>query len=264
MSINLTRNKGKELELADIVDENVDIFSVTKPMPPSYWAGRYSSLNDRFHAEVLAPGHFISGELYFTLKTAEEGQEDTYSDQLGGDDIRRSLRVFQILRESCKTESARRSLKSFQEGYARKLGAVMLLPPGSTMEEKESVLQRVSNVSGRFFRRKSSGLSSLSTVSSASKVSSNLAAAAAAASLQDHTNVKRCDYDCGAGTDTSGGKSLRSKRKAKIVAEKLRIGQPTLIPRKSMIENEDVKKSLEKMHFDQETQGARLGDGAPW
>ncbi|KAI1205564.1 uncharacterized protein F4807DRAFT_282629 [Annulohypoxylon truncatum] len=140
-----------------------------------WWTGRFLALEDRFRNENLSPENMaaiiaaatkIPGP---TTTTASKPQNPAglpssstmacfpSSSNVGGvdddddaqkkkveakqraalltDEDARARRVFAHLHALCMTEAARKSLRAFQQQYARNAGKEALLPPGGTMYE---------------------------------------------------------------------------------------------------------------------------------
>lgn len=124
----------------------------------SYWCGRFQSVNDRFHNEVLLMDletlrEFISDDSPSpsppptpppTTKARGKAEASTSNEDTQGlaqrpatqkidDQDKRSIRVFLHLQGLCTTSEARKSLWEFQLLFARMEGKPHLLPSGGKM-----------------------------------------------------------------------------------------------------------------------------------
>lgn len=118
-------------------------------MPQSYWAGRYRTLDDKFHSENFDIDYLESPDVLAALRDIEKQGESFEDDNMSNSDQLRYRRVFAVLETHCKTPDAKKSLWSFQQAYARNLKCQQLLPVGGTIQEKENIFSRA----GRFFNR---------------------------------------------------------------------------------------------------------------
>ena len=125
--------------------------------PHAYWAGRFTSLHDQYHTQML--GDTVNDEKLLTyflnppkdetkLRQREEhtassgttfyvpdsGPPDTAIRQ---DEIRRCKRVFYTLQGLCVTAEAKNSLWGFQLRFARDRQMEACLPNGGTMEPEK-------------------------------------------------------------------------------------------------------------------------------
>ncbi|KAJ4314939.1 hypothetical protein N0V84_008633 [Fusarium piperis] len=160
--------------------EPPDPRKVSTSQPSEYWSGRFVSLNDRFSAEdfekdmaslpllpLLEPpqkqtikpdraaanyrpthlSHSTTTSALTALTTSkpEESLED--------DEDARCLRIFQHLECLCSTNEARRSLRDWQQTYARRMGKPGLLPRGGRMEEMTLMAKILSNIPRKNDRR---------------------------------------------------------------------------------------------------------------
>jgi hypothetical protein len=142
---------------------------IYEPQPSAYWAGRFQSLHDRFHGEMLeevmqnpetfrryqdatdyAPPQDANNH---TKKPQEQdlNEADTEGMKLIVDDEdKRVLQVFNHLLSLCATDKARHSLFEFQEMYARMQSKAFYLPAGGSMSERPpGWVSRMSNALGR-------------------------------------------------------------------------------------------------------------------
>ncbi|KAI9746728.1 MAG: hypothetical protein M1818_000443 [Claussenomyces sp. TS43310] len=190
-----TRNRtsSRQSSLADLLP---DLKEISKAMPTSYWAGRYVALHDRLNTEFLALEILDSHNLQSMSSPLAKGQEvdsdeesvDTSWDKENSDtgpsatdspaQRKRNLntgeipttsattapdrkqlaqQVFMQLGTQCRTDEARKSLRAFQQAFARRVQCEDLLPPGGSMVDKGSVFAKA----GRLFsgsRKSSFGL----------------------------------------------------------------------------------------------------------
>ncbi|KAF4973510.1 hypothetical protein FSARC_207 [Fusarium sarcochroum] len=135
---------------------------ITTSQPSAYWSGRFSALHDRFLSEEFSNEMAASPNSPFgqspqtpamtTDRTAVNSRPTHLSHStttsaltsLTGTKPRnppsnkdaRCLRIFQHLENLCTTSEARRSLLSWQQTYARRMGKPQLLPQGGRMENK--------------------------------------------------------------------------------------------------------------------------------
>jgi hypothetical protein len=136
---------------------------------PVWWAGRFTSLPDRFHGEMLeetlkdpkAFQSFQDDSKCAATKTTHEDpkktdEQEAYEPRTKGiqkinnDEDVRVLRVFAHLKSLCVTDDARKSLFDFQQTYARMYANEKWLPAGGTMEDKPpGWVSRMTNVIGR-------------------------------------------------------------------------------------------------------------------
>jgi hypothetical protein len=114
-----------------------------------WWAGRFTSLSDRFHTETLNNAmmdpHLLRS-LQDNNKCMSQGARDDDGircessskgqKQMADDEHNRTMRVFAHLTSICATEEARNSLFDFQQQYARMENNKNWLPVGGTMEDK--------------------------------------------------------------------------------------------------------------------------------
>ncbi|KAI4603927.1 hypothetical protein KJ359_000049 [Pestalotiopsis sp. 9143b] len=143
--------------------------------PSEYWSGRFMALQDRFRSEMLRPenmaalisAHAESSQLpEIRPQTAahmptsssnpnliryagrrklqrksllsdrrQQSAEDTVDVARLEDDEYRARRAFLHLESLCTTSEAKKSLRSWQQTYARRVGRAGLLPKGGTMED---------------------------------------------------------------------------------------------------------------------------------
>lgn len=113
------------------VEQPANTRQVTTAQPPSYWAGRFVALQDRFQNEILLPANLA------TLVSAHAGRSMVAASQaaLLADEENRTRRIFLHLEALCKTSEARRSLRAWQVAYARREGKVNLVPQGESMDD---------------------------------------------------------------------------------------------------------------------------------
>ena len=145
---------------------------ITAAHPSSYWTGRFISVHDKLSSEELIPK---PGELASSLLSPLAVALDPFLSTLpsnritpyrpgklcksgattaltaitpsrvaksdNGDD--RCRRVFAHLDSLCVTSDARRSLRDWQQKYARQQGKADLLPPGGSMEDKGGLIMKL-------------------------------------------------------------------------------------------------------------------------
>lgn len=141
-----------------------NVRQISTAQPPSYWVGRYVALHDRFRSEILTPTYLDSSKLRTWCQEAPDVPDDFPEDQpyptlhdqteYERDAEKLARRVFVHLEALCLTNEARKSLKAFQQAYARQVDCEALLPIGGCMVDKESVLVRAGRMLAN--RRKSS------------------------------------------------------------------------------------------------------------
>lgn len=145
----------------------LNIRQISTCMPPSYWLGRFQALHDRFRSDYLDPGFLDSPEKckYWTAIPNDETDTEAEPTSSCKGDERLSKRVFTQLEALCTTNEARKSLKAFQQAYARKFECEALLPLGGCMVDREPGFIAKA---GRLFsggRKSSSGMMRRSTLS---------------------------------------------------------------------------------------------------
>jgi len=131
--------------------------------PHSYWAGRFTSLHDQYHSQMLLSTindekllqSFVRPSNHATkLRHKDVNSENTIHVQkaepptsaIESDEVRRCKRVFYTLQSLCVTVEAKRSLWGFQLRFARERRMEACLPDGGTMEpEKARTWTRFSN-----------------------------------------------------------------------------------------------------------------------
>jgi hypothetical protein len=118
-------------------------------MPQAYWAGRYRTLDDKFHSEDFDIDYLESPAILEALREIEKEGGSFLDDDMSNADQLRYRRVFAVLETHCKTPDAKKSLWSFQQAYARNLKSEHLLPVGGSIQEKENIFSRA----GKFFSR---------------------------------------------------------------------------------------------------------------
>ncbi len=120
--------------------------------PHAYWAGRFTSLHDQYHSQMLQTTikddkllqSFVGPPKQATKKVR---QKDVVSENviptqtseapisaIESDEVRRCKRVFYTLQSFCVTVEAKRSLWGFQLRFARERKMEACLPDGATME----------------------------------------------------------------------------------------------------------------------------------
>jgi hypothetical protein len=108
-------------------------------MPTSYWLGRFQALHDRFQAENLTPDFLDSPNLRHLMREQGEVLDPGGTECVSPCRVeeRVSKRVFAHLEVLCVSHEARKSLKAFQQAYARKFECESLLPHGGCMVDRE-------------------------------------------------------------------------------------------------------------------------------
>jgi hypothetical protein len=109
-------------------------------MPTSYWLGRYQALHDRFCSDYLDPSFLESPKLRNYWASVPDGVPNTTETEPSAScrgEERLSKRVFAHLEALCMTGEARKSLKAFQQAYARRFACEALLPLGGCMVDRE-------------------------------------------------------------------------------------------------------------------------------
>lgn len=160
--------------------EPPDPRKVSKAQPSEYWSGRFVSLNDRFSAEDFErdmaalpflppseppqkqtikpdraaannrPTHLSHSTTTSALTSLTSSKPE---ESLQDDEDARCLRVFRQLDCLCSTNEARRSLRDWQQTYARRMGKPGLLPKGGRMEDKTLMGKILSNLPRKNDRR---------------------------------------------------------------------------------------------------------------
>lgn len=172
-----------------------DPYIIYDAQPSAYWTGRFMSLRDKFQSELLSPKNMESLIHVQKERTAAINQQDrqrrraqskkkTYSHRFSAslpssatsaavlqretsgrrladvalllDDDDRYRRVFVHLEASCATDEARRSLRLWQQDYARKTGRKKLLPEGGSMEERTGGSYFTRIIGGRLVGKRAS------------------------------------------------------------------------------------------------------------
>ncbi|KAJ4202472.1 hypothetical protein NW767_005841 [Fusarium falciforme] len=176
--------------------EPPDPRKVSTAQPSEYWSGRFVSLNDRFAAEEFEkdiaalpflppseapqkqtikpdraganyrPTHLshsttTSALTALTSSKPEESLED--------DEDARCIRIFRHLDCLCSTNEARRSLRDWQQTYARRMGKPGLLPKGGRMEDQTLMGKILSSLPRKNDRRVLSGMREAPNVQGARK-----------------------------------------------------------------------------------------------
>lgn len=150
-----------------------DAYIVYTAQPSAYWTGRFVALRDRFRSDALSPknmqsllyeqpnraqalshqrqerrkkdddkNHRFNTRLPPSVTSAailqhSRGGRLDYTEVLAlNDDEERCRRVFVHLEAFCATDEARRSLRHWQQDYARKTGRKELLPEGGSMDTR--------------------------------------------------------------------------------------------------------------------------------
>ncbi|KAF9880486.1 hypothetical protein CkaCkLH20_02440 [Colletotrichum karsti] len=141
---------------------------ITAAQPSPYWTGRFQSLHDRFHNEDLQPqslailvsAHASKSTLLSAQRAAYQGRGNlplsttTALDRYGSaavsreanllsDDDNRCLRIFLHLDSLCATPEAQKSLRDWQEIYARRNNREALLPKGVSMDKDKGLVARI-------------------------------------------------------------------------------------------------------------------------
>jgi len=108
-------------------------------MPTTYWLGRYLALHDRFRNDYLRPSLLSSPSkrAYWTSTPDDSPSTESEPSSSSRGEERLSKRVFTHLDALCITSEARKSLKAFQQAYARKFDCEALLPLGGCMVDRE-------------------------------------------------------------------------------------------------------------------------------
>jgi hypothetical protein len=108
-------------------------------MPTAYWLGRYVALHDRFRSDYLTASFLSSPSkrAYWTSIPDDVPSTDCEPASNSRGEERLSKRVFTHLDALCVTSEARKSLKAFQQAYARKVDCEALLPLGGSMVDRE-------------------------------------------------------------------------------------------------------------------------------
>ncbi|KAL5354701.1 hypothetical protein ACLOAV_000790 [Pseudogymnoascus australis] len=145
-----SRNSRPSTPTQQSYDQAVNLRDVRTGMPQSYWAGRYRTLDDKFHSEDFDINYLESPAVLEALREIEKQGESFEDDNMSSADQLRYRRVFAVLETHCKTADARKSLWSFQQAYARNLKCEHLLPVGGTIQEKENIFVRAA---GKLFNR---------------------------------------------------------------------------------------------------------------
>ncbi|ELR06656.1 hypothetical protein GMDG_00273 [Pseudogymnoascus destructans 20631-21] len=130
-------------------DPAINLRDVRTGMPQAYWAGRYRTLDDKFHSEDFDIDYLESPAILEALREIEKQGGSFEDDDMSNADQLRYRRVFAVLETHCKTPDAKKSLWSFQQAYARNLKSEHLLPVGGSIQEKENIFSRA----GKFFSR---------------------------------------------------------------------------------------------------------------
>ncbi|RTE73605.1 hypothetical protein BHE90_011970 [Fusarium euwallaceae] len=178
--------------------EPPDPRKVSSAQPSEYWSGRFVSLNDRFSAEEFekdmaalpfvppseppqkqaikpdrAAANFRPTHLSHSTTTSaltaltsskpEESLED--------DEDARCIRIFRHLDCLCSTNEARRSLRDWQQTYARRMRKPGLLPKGGRMEDQTLMEKILSNIPRKNDRRVLSAMREAPNVQGARKAS---------------------------------------------------------------------------------------------
>jgi hypothetical protein len=127
MSISADRNNLQHIDTA---------------MPPSYWLGRFQAVHDRFRSDYLSPSFLEPGEKRIYWMAIPDDIPDTEAEptRTCKGDERLSKRVFTHLESLCVNNEARKSLKAFQQAYARRFDCEALLPLGGCMVDREGGL----------------------------------------------------------------------------------------------------------------------------
>jgi hypothetical protein len=119
--------------------------------PHSYWAGRFTSLHDQYHSQMLLSTindekllqSFVRPSNHATkIRKKNANSENMIHAQtietpnlaMENDEVRRCKRVFYTLQSLCVTVEAKRSLWGFQLRFARERRMEACLPDGGTME----------------------------------------------------------------------------------------------------------------------------------
>ncbi|KAN0117745.1 hypothetical protein V8E51_003722 [Hyaloscypha variabilis] len=131
--------------------------------PHTYWAGRFMSLHDQFHTQMLAsainsldtrPPFKRPDSKLKKQKSKRSSPEDPERDSssrneeeaMRHDEVRRCKRVFYTLQSLCVTDEAKHSLWGFQLRFARSRKMEACLPDGGAMEDvKESSWMRLTH-----------------------------------------------------------------------------------------------------------------------
>ncbi|KAF5024196.1 hypothetical protein F66182_3710 [Fusarium sp. NRRL 66182] len=145
-----------------VTEVQSDPNQITTSQPSAYWSGRFVALHDRFLSEDFRneeqdsssppPGQMLQTHAMTTDRLAVNARPThlSYSTttsaltSLTGTKPRspsstkdaRCMRIFEHLDSLCATSEARRSLLSWQQMYARRMGKPQLLPQGGRMENK--------------------------------------------------------------------------------------------------------------------------------
>jgi hypothetical protein len=160
----LRRPSSKNLSVATSISPPVASppsgIQVYKAQTSEYWSGRFVSLHDRFHNELLTDESLaiiteaskpkppkqnshrllhLSGSRTMANLTHNAVHREA---ELLSDDDNRCRRVFLHLDALCATDEAKRSLHVWQQDYARRTGRECLLPPRGAMEDR-GLMQRL-------------------------------------------------------------------------------------------------------------------------
>jgi hypothetical protein len=123
--------------------------------PHAYWAGRFTSLHDQYHSQMLHTTINDEKLLQSFVRPPNNPkkvrQKDVVSENviqaqtseppisaIESDEVRRCKRVFYTLQSLCVTVEAKRSLWGFQLRFARERKMEACLPDGATMEPEKT------------------------------------------------------------------------------------------------------------------------------
>ncbi|KAL2690091.1 hypothetical protein Neosp_004159 [[Neocosmospora] mangrovei] len=170
--------------------------------PSEYWSGRFVSLNDRFAAEefekdmaalpILPPSEPPQKQTikpdraaanyrpthlsHSTTTSALTALTSTKTEEsLEDDEDARCIRIFRHLDCLCSTSEARRSLRDWQQTYARRMGKPGLLPKGGRMEDQTLMGKILSNLPRKNDRRVLSAMREAPNVQGARKPNATVA-----------------------------------------------------------------------------------------
>lgn len=149
-----------------------DVRQVDRFMPDAYWSGRFMTLYDRYlnesltdiflddtkvndpikferldpHVPELIPSPMERSQIEYSGNGRPNQPKTSSEKDDGEDDTPVCLQSFAQLEAMCLTNDARKSLRAFQQAYARKERREALLPLGGTMIVRDSVLSRASKL----------------------------------------------------------------------------------------------------------------------
>jgi hypothetical protein len=149
-------------------------WQITTAQSSQYWSGRFMALRDRYLAENLGPEHLhehLQAHNQLSYKQQPPSHQrpthlslSTTTSALGSfastpmprpadDKDSRCRRIFAHLDSLCVSSEAKRSLRDWQQSYARQHGRSALLPQGGSMEERGLISRIFGGGSGKTERR---------------------------------------------------------------------------------------------------------------